>query len=74
MTSSHSPSANEVSKSSHDSLHGTLLGIATEGPWLHAPLLARLPPQQSSLSRHRTWSFAHSCQQLRSIPLSCSET
>src|SRR5262249_31557852 len=23
--------------------------------------LARLPPQQSHLSRHRAWSFAHSC-------------
>src|SRR5262249_44837230 len=28
----------------------------------HAPLLALLSPQQSNLSRHRTWSFAHSCQ------------
>src|SRR5262249_21238674 len=27
----------------------------------HATFLARLPPQQSNLSRHRTWSFAHSC-------------
>src|SRR5262249_12322564 len=25
------------------------------------PLLARLPPQQSNLRRHRAWSFAHSC-------------
>jgi hypothetical protein len=27
-----------------------------------ASLLARLPPQQSNRSRHRTWSFHHSCQ------------
>ena len=32
MTSSHSPSDNEVSKSSHGRLHGTLLGVAIEGP------------------------------------------
>ena len=32
MTSSHSPSDNEVSKSSHGRLHGTLSGVATEGP------------------------------------------
>src|SRR5215831_16800245 len=30
---------------------------------LNGPLLARLPPQQSNLSRHRTWSFPHSCLQ-----------
>src|SRR5215831_10330047 len=24
-----------------------------------APLLARLPPQQSNLGRHRAWGFAH---------------
>ena len=28
----------------------------------YAPLLARLPPQQSNLGRHRGWSFPHSCQ------------
>ena len=28
----------------------------------HAPLLALLSPQQSNIRRHRTWSFAHSCQ------------
>src|SRR6516162_4398327 len=48
------------SASHHDSLHGTLLGIATEGPWQHAPLLALLPPQQSNRSRHRAWGFPHS--------------
>src|SRR5215813_7051028 len=25
-------------------------------------LLARLPPQQPNLSRHRAWGFTHSCQ------------
>src|SRR5262249_20737394 len=30
-------------------------------PYGETMLLARLPPQQSNLSRHRAWGFTHSC-------------
>jgi hypothetical protein len=39
----------------------TLRGLLSQSAVATANELALLPPQQSNLSRHRAWSFAHSC-------------